>query len=228
MINLNSKITINSNELREINYYIEMIQKDFNINIPIFFVNEKVIERYVGKDKKRDFNPATDLLGVYLKENGAMFDNDNVILISPDKIIKYTNNEKEFILLLTKVIIHEIAHFIMDNKTDKKDEFYRYMEESLANLFTLNILELDVRHMRYKKEINFIKDFVSKQPLEYALGYKLYSFLEIKKRFIDLMLKWRDNKSKISQTSKDKWLNYIKQSNIDEKILMQYYEDLWK
>ena len=126
-------------------------------------------------------------------------------------------------LLASLVIIHEFAHAKMDynnenSKYYKKDMFWHWMEESLANKLTLEIFQ-NFFHIYHKMNTfknfttwnqrarDFIVNFVKLQPPAYALGYELFD------KHIGWWWIWKNHKKELSGTNKLKekkaWLTYV-------------------
>jgi hypothetical protein len=172
-------------------------------NIPIFLVNENDFDKNnsrKGKDreyeyeKNDDTNPPTEWLGYYTRAKFGLFSNTPIIVICPERIKKCSINRDEFTWLFAKVLIHELCHAVMDHRAEnvkygKCDDFFRWMEESTANMETLTIFEDKLHNNYYHRECNnrdmstnsfdddafeFVKCFMKKQPPEYAFGCYQY------------------------------------------------------
>ncbi len=179
--------------------------------------------------------PPTDLLGYYMHRNTSFRDenwNEPIIALCPERIIPLAKNNEELNTLIAKVIIHEYAHAMMANDGDiKRDEFYHWMEDSLANMITLQYFDEcknfdhDFAYVRSSfNPYDFVKEFISKQPSSYKFGIELdrsnAAFLE---KFAKLKIweLWRDYKNKIKdESAKENYLQYVKtNNNIDDAKL---------
>ena len=246
IININSNISITS---AQISFIEEVVKCDFDIentfywlskNIPIFLLNEESMKKYDENkeyvyEQNSDYKPYTEWLGFYGRDSQGLFSNTPRIAICPERIAACVKNDEEFMFLLAKVIVHELAHAKMDDKNQNKsyktkDSFWKWMEESSANRYTLQIFENFTQQYRYSRSnqaspfrntswedtlFDFIVDFIKRQPPEYALGYELF-----KKRPI-LDWEWEREKSNLGGKKQEKndFINYVKTNykNIDEK-----------
>lgn len=179
------------------------------------------------KEYKGEVKPSTEWLGFY--KNKAVIENITtpIIGLCPERIMKCVNNDEELMILTAKVLIHEFAHAQMNyHPLDPRnaltiynpyDEFYKWIEESHANLITLARFKYFERSLTGSTKtfattstsimpLDFVKDFISKQPDNYKFGLDLFNVNAWS------WWKWRDNKAKIfSRTiEKDAWLNYAK------------------
>lgn len=172
-----------------------------NKSIPIKLVDEKELP---DDPIKEDGTISPDTLGAYC----SCYDqNMPIILLCPHKILNAAKNKEEAKILCKKVIIHEFAHALMDptnwqselvskkskivfaprqknlcpNTTSDAD---RFMEESLANMLTLQYFN-EVA----KEEFDPVEDFIAKrQPAIYRFGITQF---ELKTDWT----KWRDYKA---------------------------------
>ena len=197
-------------------------------NIPIFLVNTRTQEEYSNGD----------LLGFYQHSGSILNTRIPVIGLCIDRIIEVVNSEEELIILIAKVIVHEFAHAKMGRHPGAgyylSDEFYKWMEEPMANLITLEYFEnfnkLKSKNLAHvKTQLNpfdFVKDFVSKQPDNYKLGLDLF------KHRIRYWWIWRSYKNKIKENTEEKnaWLNYVKNNvgDTDKEKLNDLFEALYK
>ena len=147
----------------------------------------------------------TELLGCYFssQENSPA----PVIYLCPEEIEKAARNKNiDKKVLYAKVLIHELAHAIMDstnelegeNLKSKKDNELKtkcdadvFMEESLANMITLQYFEA-AKSIIGEKDFEQVKSFMEKQPEAYKFGITQYKKLHTDWR------EWRNNKSKIA------------------------------
>ena len=72
--------------------------------------------------------------------------------------------------LIRQVLVHELAHAIMDVHEYPffNPDFHLFREESLANALSLYIMGKIYKHD--SNNYKFLVEFVSMQPLQYALG----------------------------------------------------------
>ena len=89
------------------------------------------------------------------------------------------------------------------------DEFYKWMEEPMANLITLEYFKNFERGYIYRRSklkfattlispLDYVKDFISKQPDNYRLGLDLFEH-----RVFQWWI-WRNQKDKIQKKTKEK------------------------
>lgn len=147
----------------------------------------------------------TELLGCYFssQENSP----NPVIYLCPEKIEAAARNKNiDKKVLYAKVLIHELAHAIMDstnelegkNLKSKKDNELKtksdadvFMEESLANMITLQYFEA-AKSIIGEKDFEQVKSFMEKQPEAYKFGITQYEKLHTDWR------EWRKNKSQMA------------------------------
>lgn len=113
----------------------------------------------------------SDLLGVYVsqfksKSSTGFAEKKSEIFLWVDKI-KWSG---DFIPLIRQVLVHELAHAIMDVHEYPffNPNGHLFREESLANALSLYIMGKIYKHD--SNNYKFLVEFVSKQPLQYALG----------------------------------------------------------
>lgn len=206
---------------------------------PIFLVNQDTQKEYGDRESEnRDF-PSTDILGFYNSNGRVLGESIPVIGLCLENILKYAKNDDELSILIAKVLIHELAHAKMSMHPSAeykgRDEFYKWMEEPMANLLTLKCFQNYHRHYCHfgkpiasiRKSIaplDYVKDFISKQPPNYRLGLDLFEH-----RIWHWWL-WRNNKKDISKKANEKttWLNYVKTNvgTIDSSILNFLFDSL--
>lgn len=215
------------------------------------------IDKYKGTMKQ---TPRTDSMGFFVPNYGN-FGNYGIeqpaIFMCMQNISNEAQDHNEFMYLNTLVLMHEIGHYVMKNKSDysPRDEFYYWMEESLANCITLsmlyNVLDIhffddddfyhryDVEYLRFlgKHNINqlvelfdYSKEFILNQEKNYQAGY--YLFLYGQTRDYDYSFYWRNSKEKLVNfrtTEKQVWLNYVKNEMIADtgKQLGKYYNAIF-
>lgn len=144
----------------------------------------------------------TELLGCYFssQENSTTPE----IYLCPERIeeaARKKNIDKK--VLYAKVLIHELAHAIMDSTNElegeklksKKDNELKtksdadvFMEESLANMITLQYFEA-AKSIIGEKDLEQVKSFMEKQPEAYKFGIEQFQKLHTDWR------EWRNNKS---------------------------------
>ena len=112
----------------------------------------------------------SDLLGVYVsqfksKSSTGFAEKKSEIFLWVDKIGDY-----DYIPLIRQVLVHELAHAIMDVHEYPffNPNGHLFREESLANALSLYIMGKIYKHD--SNNYKFLVEFVSMQPLQYALG----------------------------------------------------------
>lgn len=215
--------------------------------IPIFLVSNITMKKLEDTEKKeRDSEkPITnivDYLGLYTR-NFKILDTDiRAIAICPERIIRCCDADKRPVLT-AKVIIHELAHLKMDMHPDAdygyKDDFFRWMEEPLANLITLQYFDNFVKNTCFKYKsfsnfsekdnngvLEFVKSFIEGQPENYKLANELFKYESLKNSWDE----WRKNKKSLSIgyiKEKTAYLNYVKENKtIDESFIIDKLKGL--
>jgi len=212
--------------------------------IPVFLINEESMKKHDFEiegqyEPNSDFRPDTEWLGFYGRDSSGLFEHTPRIAICPERIAKCVSNDEEFMFLLAKVIVHEFSHAKMDYedqniKYRKKDTFWRWMEESSANRYTLEVFENYTRqdtsstpfkNTRWKQSsFDFVVDFIKKQSPAYALGYELFD----KRPVLDW--EWEREKDSLGgqkrAKEKEDWLEYMQANykNINEKKSHYLYD----
>ncbi len=102
------------------------------------------------------------------------------IILFADTIKASVANAQELHWLMTKVLIHELMHGLMDtnrncdkpcpSKIPYLSKFGRYCEESFANALTAYY----INYLEQPDFLNYSLNFMDRQPFEYQLGAKLY------------------------------------------------------
>lgn len=209
--------------------------------LPVFLVDEGTQEEY-GKG---------DLLGFYHNSERILGLRTPVIGLCLDRIVKAATTEEELSILIATVLIHEFAHARMDPYPQADyypiDEFYKWMEEPIANMITLECFDnFDHRRYRFRfrkhkrddigihfahinthtDPLDFVKRFISTQPDNYRLGLDLF-----KHRYILHTLRvWPRKKESIQKKTKEKndWLVYVKEhvGKTDEDTLKKLIDAL--
>lgn len=124
-----------------------------------------------------------------------------IICLCPERIKTAATNIAEKVLF-AKVLIHELAHAMMDptNKLDDNGNLIKngapqimseadsIMEESLANMITLEYFEA-AKSIIGKDDFEQVKSFMDNQPNAYKFGITQYE------QHLTDWKAWRDNKS---------------------------------
>lgn len=261
IININSSIEITPSQKSFIEEVLDsednphMREEDsfymLSKTVPIFLINEESMKKNDPIDESKDryepsneIKPHTEWLGFYGRDSNGLFEQTPVIAICPERIAQCVPSDEEFLFLLAKVIVHEFAHAKMDAKNQNKkyktkDTFWKWMEESSANRYTLEVFRnfnCRYRTSKYKTFSNktyeerlwdFIVDFVKHQPPEYALGYELFE-----KRPVQVW-EWEREKSylggKKRAPEKTDWLKYVTKnySKIDNNKISFLFEAIF-
>ena len=123
-----------------------------------------------------------DLLGAYYPDKN----NPYIELYMQDIWDAAKANDLHYKWLLTKVLIHELAHAALDvynlengkyieEKVKYSTEFGKWREESMANAITLRI----IREFDDSAFYAYAKEFMLHQPDRYALGVLLENFEDL-------------------------------------------------
>jgi hypothetical protein len=147
----------------------------------------------------------SDLLGVYVsqfksKSSTGFAEKKSEIFLWVDKI-KWSGDYKP---LIRQVLVHELAHAIMDVHEYPffNPNGHLFREESLANALSLYIMGKIYKHD--SNNYKFLVEFVSKQPLQYALGLLYNDKLTI----TSAMGRWMEIKAfNAPNNSLPKWVN---------------------
>ena len=126
----------------------------------------------------------SDLLGVYVsqfksKSSTGFAEKKSEIFLWVDKIFLWVDKIKrsvgdygdyDYKPLIRQVLVHELAHAIMDVHEYPffNPNGHLFREESLANALSLYIMGKIYKHD--SNNYKFLVEFVSMQPLQYALG----------------------------------------------------------
>jgi hypothetical protein len=158
-------------------------------DIPIFLVDDNSMTKNVEDAK------GTDLLGFYKSDSPILNSKIPVIGLCPERIRSSaapdggTPTDNQITWLVGKVLIHELAHALMDEPTELKRErpaFYGFMEESMANVITLEAFKYLGRSSGYRRDraqilsdggplpLQYVREFIAKQPPEYRLALDLH------------------------------------------------------
>ena len=123
-----------------------MYYPDINPDIPIF-LKKKENRKYksymdvweeIKDNRKKHYIPQGALLGYYTKDDEEFCKGAHIVL---DPVVIYelsVDTKIPFKVLFTEVLIHELAHVMMDNSKNWPSSLEaKAMEESLANMITL-------------------------------------------------------------------------------------------
>lgn len=141
--------------------------------IPIYFCDSRPKE-IRGEDSIVE-DSIIDVMGAYHSNRKGYTPYIELYLTDIDGAAQ--NNDIHFKWLVTKVLIHELAHAALDifnwehNRCSVENvsyhtKFGRWREESMANAITLKIIK-DCGHRDF---YDYAKHFMLSQPAEYALG----------------------------------------------------------
>lgn len=120
----------------------------------------------------------TEALGVYChewkKNNGF---NEKAIFICWERIHDCAGRGHA-VDLLTKVTIHEFCHAYMDviaGSGHASKDVYHWMEESMANVLTLKVIEnYVIKHPSAQQVFEYAKSFMVEQPEAYASAVRMW------------------------------------------------------
>ena len=163
----------------------------------------------------------SDLLGVYVsqfksKSSTGFAEKKSEIFLWVDKIFLWVDKinlwvdwvdkigDYDYIPLIRQVLVHELAHAIMDVHEYPffNPNGHLFREESLANALSLYIMGKIYKHD--SNNYKFLVEFVSKQPLQYALGLLYNDKLTI----TSAMGRWMEIKAlNDPNNSLPKWVN---------------------
>ena len=157
----------------------------------------------------------SDLLGVYVsqfksKSSTGFAEKKSEIFLWVDKIfwwvdkIKRSVGDYDYKPLIKQVLVHELAHAIMDVHEYPffNPNGHLFREESLANALSLYIMGKIYKHD--SNNYKFLVEFVSMQPLQYALGLLYNDKLTI----TSAMGRWMEIKAfHDPNNSLPKWVN---------------------
>lgn len=170
------------------NYHLDNLSK---LPILLSFKDIQHTELWKSQDwgaEYEDYIPKTPVFGYYSSHDEDGCKGPHIVLCPLN--IKNAANEEDAVkldideLLIYKIVlIHELAHAMMDkNHVSLNSLFSRAMEESLANMITLQWFE-KFDHSNYKK----VKSFIETQPEIYKFGINQFE------AGVD-WTKWRDSK----------------------------------
>ena len=148
------------------------------------------------------------------------------IYICPEAILKYTKNEEEVMILLAKVLIHELSYAdINEIEHEPKDEFYNWMKEACAIEMTLNFFKsFEENHFQkdkfYLNHHNIISpfEFITEYCFKKTDIYKLGFYFHINQ--FHSYSNWNDYDFTKSDKKnyKEKWLHYLKSEVLNNEL----------
>ena len=131
--------------------------------------------------QKEDYRPKGNVLGYYTRKDEDKCNGPHIVLFPETIQESANNNTKHFKVLMAKVLVHEIAHALMDKYrivdgdslcfTDSNKNWpvtleAKAMEESLANAMTLYVFKKYATNEDYK----YVYDYIFNQPAIYQFG----------------------------------------------------------
>ena len=177
----------------------------FAHTIPIV-LKEDPLKRDPREEERKTEYPITEIWGMYIsgRNNKTPY-----IELYPRNIDRSTHgNDEHFKWLFTKVLIHELAHAVLDmfnyernsgerQKVLYSSEFGRWREESMANAIVLTI----IKEFGAEDFYNYALMVVRNQPAEYALGAKMP---------VDIHGIIDEKRCGVSNVVRKLWLDYVK------------------
>ena len=179
-----------------------LTERSLEIFTPISFdqsLNSTPIRKFT-RASYRNIVSLLHTIPVYLREKNTRGDEEGDLLgtYHPDKNNPYIElymqdiwdaakaNDLHYKWLLTKVLIHELAHAALDvynlengkyivEEVKYSTEFGKWREESMANAITLRI----IREFDDTAFYAYVKEFMLHQPDRYALGVLLENFEDL-------------------------------------------------
>ena len=209
-----------------------MFFKDIEPNIPILLKKDMPDYKELWGDAiDGRYIPEGKALGFY-KRDDVIFKGPHIVL-GPEEIEK-SAKEKDipFHVLFSKVLVHELAHALMDKYREGSGEQLQYtdktanwpfslearaMEESLANKITLDWFR---KYAPDPEDFKKVKEYIEKQPAIYKFG--------IYQDKIDAnWKKWRESTKQSTSTLKlIEWFNMcFAEGNIKEPI--EYTKEIY-
>ncbi len=217
------------------------------LEIPIFFVSERTINQKglaidcgVSDDlrKLRDLVDderfwklekalvnRVDPIGFYLPK-GELQDQGPEIWVSYEKICNLHQKWKDSKYTTALTLVHELGHAIMDAPTSGLDCLNTWVEEPLANMIALHYLySVGSSDTNGYARIDYVTDFVEKQPEKYALGLNLFR----SNREFDWKA-WKNAKRLLCSKSEAlmDWVEYINENmaNVDDRRLEDLFREI--
>jgi len=145
-------------------------------DIPVLLVNEVSHARVDGD---------TDLLGFYTEDATVLGISGPAVGLCLELIKKHTgDSDRDFMYLVTIVLIHEFAHALMgmtpQSKQKHRNDVYRSIEEPLANMITLQYLAsyddaTGTGNPSTDNPYRYARNFMQcHQPPHYSFGVTMY------------------------------------------------------
>lgn len=164
---------------RKIEEFLNSIEKSIKeYGIPTTIRNNN-FEQWLRRmfDEFPEIAVSTECLGVYCSDWKRNEFHEKAIFICWERIRDYADCGQD-IDLLTKVTIHEFCHAYMDVITGSgrsSEDVYRWMEESMANVLTLKVIEnYTIKHPSAIQFLKYAKSFMFKQPDAYASAVRMW------------------------------------------------------
>jgi hypothetical protein len=189
--------------------------------IPVFLLSKVSMPNYEPLIKFDSERPSTEILGFYKHKGNLLGVETPVIGICPERIRDCVSSEHEYIILVAKVIVHEFAHAKLASNEilyNPRDEFYEWMEESMANLITLEFfrnhkIESVVGAYPKSDPFKFVHDFVKLQPPNYRMAADLYD------KNLWCWFRWMTRKDKVQNlfNKKADFVNYARDVYVNGK-----------
>ncbi len=166
-----------------------------------------------------------DLLGAYYPNRKG--DSPYIELYLSCILTSVDSDDLKYKWLITKVLIHELAHAALDikniesyhnNKKIKElvrynTEFGKWREESMANAVALRIIHEYNDQLFYE----FAKNYMLTQDPEYRLGVRMENF-----RYWDFRSVIESKVKGVDQDLQDEWLKDAKSDSIDWEGLKKW------
>lgn len=180
------------------NYHLDNLSK---LPILLSFKDIQHTELWKSQDwgvEYEDYIPKTPVFGYYSSHDEDGCEGPHIVLcpVNIEQAVKQAkediNPEIDEQLLYQIVLIHELAHAMMDKNHESLNSlFSRAMEESLANMITLQWFE-KFDHSNYEK----VESFINTQPEIYKFGINQF------KACVNWE-KWRDSTKDMDGKLKD-------------------------
>lgn len=234
--------------------------------IPIFLVDETTFDKAEidstyddettfeqaeldsADDEDRDGRPSTEYLGYYTRSTNMFLSNTPVIVLCPERIKQLSQTDEEFTIFFAKVLVHELAHAKMDTNDRNasygyRDEFWKWMEEPMANTITLEAFknfDRGYRHHRrgnlafhntslFNNTFDVVKNFIHRQPKNYAIAATVFDDNVYRRWWA-----WGRDKNLLGTNAKSdkvaakkEWLNEIK-NQVRQPELKRIFDELVK